>query len=129
LKIKLYWPKCNFINKNWNEEGIDSYWLECTLEEAEKNVFPHLSKIQIEESKRNWEPKEKGTKDIVIGMDQLCYLVSKDLKSIISFPWYYPYSGQWNAYCPFRRIDECNIFSLDELKLVKLIFQGEPVTE
>lgn len=53
MKIKLYWPSCNFLNRQWVKERIDLYWVECTFEEAERNVFPYLSLEQIEESKRN----------------------------------------------------------------------------
>lgn len=93
MKIKLYWPKCHFSNNQREDEKIDSYWVECTFEDAERNVFLYLSPDQIELSKQNWEPKEKGSKDIGIDTDRLCYLVSKDLQSIVSYRWYYPYSG------------------------------------
>ncbi len=42
----------------------------------------------------------------------------KDLKSIESFPWYYPYSGQWNAYCPFEEIEEVDISDLKEILVI-----------
>ncbi len=118
MNIKLYWPKCKFLNKQWVDEKIDSYWVECTFEEAERNVFPYLSIDQIEISKKNWEPKEKGSKDNGIETDRLCYLVSKDLRSIISFPWYYPYSGQWNGYCPFLEVEEIEINDLKDLSTI-----------
>lgn len=116
MKIKLYWPKCDYLNKQWIATGVDSYWVECTYEEAERKIFPHLSSGQIEDSKKNWEPKEEGARDIGIDIDRLCYLVSKDMQSIESFPWYYPYSGHWNAYCPFEAIKEIEIVELDELR-------------
>lgn len=118
MKIKLYWPKCNFVNKEWVNDEIDSFWVECTFEEAEKKIFPYLSPRQLEESRRNWEPRERDAKDIQIETDRLCYLVSKDLKSIISFPWYYPYSGQWNAYCPFEEIREVEIKELKDVSSI-----------
>ena len=118
MKIKLYWPKCNFLNMKWVDEEIDSYWVECTFEEAERNVFPYLSIDQIEQSKKHWEPKERGSKDIQIETHSLCYLVSKDLQSIISFPWYYPYSGQWNGYCPFEEIKEVEIKDLKDVSSI-----------
>jgi len=118
LKIKLYWPRCKFLNKQWVDEEIDSYWVECTLKEAEKYVFSYLSTDQIEESRSRWKPREKGSKDEQIEKDYLYYLVSKDLQSIISFPWYYPYSGQWNAYCPFEEIKEVEIKELKDVSRV-----------
>lgn len=115
MKIKLYWPNCKYINKQWTDCGMDSYWVECTYEEAEKWVFPYLSLEQLAESKRNWEPKDKDLKDIGFETDKLCFLISKDLRSIESFCWYYPYSGQWNAYCPFEEIKEVEINELKDV--------------
>lgn len=118
MKIKLYWPRCNFPSKQRADEEIDSYWVECTLEEAEINVFPRLSLAQIEISKKNWEPKENDSKDIVIDTNSLCYLVSKNLRSITSFPWYYPYSGQWNGYSPFEEMREIEIKDLKDIATI-----------
>lgn len=115
MKIKLYWPKCNIHNEKRVSHEMDSYWVECTFEEAQNRVFPYLSLDQIEQSKINWKPKEKGSTDIGIDTDRLCYLVTKDLVSIISFPWYYPYSGQWNGYCPFKEIKEVKIEDLKDV--------------
>lgn len=115
MKIKLYWPRCNFLNKQWVNDEIDSYWIECTLEEAESKIFPYLSLDQIEESKKNYRLTDKQSKDLQMEKDRLYYLISKDLSSIISFPWYYPYSGQWNAYCPFEEIKEVDIKNLKDL--------------
>ena len=120
LKIQLYWPKCKFQNGEWGQSGIDSYWVECTSQESEEKVFKYLSSAQIKESKRNWEPRKRNSKDFKIETDRLCYLVSKDLKSIMSFPWYYPYSGQWNAYCPFERIKEIEIQDLSEVSNISI---------
>jgi hypothetical protein len=114
VNIKLFWPNCDFINKQLGGDKIDSYWVECTFEEAEKSIFPYLSQEQIEESKIIWDPKEKT--DIEIDTDHLCYLVSKDLKSITPMPWYYPYSGMWNGYCPFVEIPKVEITELSEIK-------------
>lgn len=118
LKIKLFWPQCKFINSDWVDEGIDSYWIQCTYEEAQKYVFPYLLPDQIEESKRKWKLRKKGSSEEQIETDFIYYLVSKDLLSIISLPWYYPYSSQWNAYCPFEEIKEIEINDLKALSSV-----------
>jgi hypothetical protein len=118
--IKLYWPECDFINNQWVGDRIDSYWVECTLEEAVENVFPYLLPEQIEASKNIWEPREKS-KDIGIDTDRLCYLVSKDLRSIMPMPWFYPYSGMWNAYCPFVEIKNIEIKELSQIKYLTII--------
>lgn len=120
MKIQLYWPKCEFQNGKWGQKGVDSYWIECTLQESEEKVFKYLSSEQIEESKSNWDPRENYSKDIGIETDRLCYLVTKDLKSIMPSQWYYPYAGQWNAYCPFERIKEIEIQDLSEVSNISI---------
>ncbi|WP_298845753.1 hypothetical protein [Clostridium sp.] len=75
MKINHYWPKCNLINGEWVDECIDSYWLECSYEEAEKYVFPYLIPEQIETSKRIWE---QGKRKDFKKSDRFCFLVSKD---------------------------------------------------
>ncbi len=115
MKIKLLWPQCRFLNKQWTKEAMDSYWIQCTIDEAKNKVFIYLSASQIEESMKNWEPKENDVESIKNDSDCLHFLISKDLKSIESFPWYYPYSGQWNAYCPFEEIEEVEISDLKEI--------------
>lgn len=114
MKIKLIWAKCRFHNKQWTDNEMDSYWVQCTIDEARNRVFSYLSEGQIEESMKNWEPKEND--DLMKNeSEHLYYLVSRDLQSIESFPWYYPFSGQWNAYCPFDEIEEINISDLKEI--------------
>jgi hypothetical protein len=115
MEIKLYWPKCNFLHKKWGKIEIDSYWVECTLEEAEREVFPLLSTEAIKESKSNWRPRREDFENDTIETDRYCFLVSKDLSSIESYPWSYPYSGHWNAYCPFEAIEPIEIKKLKEL--------------
>ena len=63
--------------------------------------------------------------------NHLHFLISKDLKSIESFPWCYPYSGQWNAYCPFEEIEEVDINDLKEiLELDGIVFiESKEVSE
>ena len=115
--IKYFWPKCSLINKKWTRQEIDSFWVECTLNEAEREIFPYLTKEEIEESKKNWRPSREDFKQA----DHYCFLVSKDLKSIESFPWYYPISGHWGAYSPFEAFGPIEI---DELEKIKFLIKG-----
>jgi hypothetical protein len=113
--IKLFWPECKYFSGEWSNTKIDSYWIECTLEEAKNKVFPYLLPEKIEESLKNWDPKEQQSLLKHINRNLLCFLISKDLKSIEPLPWFYPYSGQWGAYCPFNDMKEVHIDELIEL--------------
>ena len=116
MKIKLFWPKCTYLNKEWCSEVLDSYWVECKKDEAIEKIFPYLSIEQIEESNSNYRPKKENASEFGIETDNYCFLVSKNLNSIESFPWHYPYAGQWNTFCPFEAINEFQISDLMELK-------------
>ncbi|MGE5676467.1 MAG: hypothetical protein ACM3ZR_00240 [Pseudomonadota bacterium] len=115
VKVRLYWPECNYQNEQWSGRKIDSFWVECTYEEAQSCIFPRLNEGQIRKSRMYWDPRSKKADMNLEDTDMLCYLVSKNLESITPLPWYYPYSGEWNAYCPFEEIDEVEITDLKEL--------------
>lgn len=107
MKISLYWPNCQRINGKWSESGIDSYWTECTDEEAENIIFPYLTFEQIELSENFWQKgKARGGR---IDSNLLCFLVSKDLKSITPMAWFYPYSGHGGAYSPFVSVKDIEV--------------------
>ncbi len=116
MKIRLFWPGCDFLKKRWTDQNIDSYWIECTFDEAQNKIYQYLSAAQKAESQKYWEPNEEGSDIFKDKRNFLCFLVSKDLYSIEPFPWYYPYSGQWGAYCPFEAIEEMNINDLNEVR-------------
>jgi hypothetical protein len=120
LEIKLYWPNCNYHNKKWGQKKIDSFWVECSFEEAKREVFPYLTTEEKEQTMENWRPKEEGLQGNPKRRDCLCYLISKDLKSVSSFPWYYPYSGHWNAYCPFQEMKKIEIKELTEISNINI---------
>lgn len=117
MKIKFYWPQCDLINGGWVKECIDSYWVECSYEEAENYVFPYLIPKQIKTSIMLWkQAKGVGYR----GSDRLCFLVSKDAQSILPMAWFYPFSGHWNGYSPFVDIKTIEITKLEELLSIGL---------
>lgn len=104
LKISLYWPDCNRINGKLSNEKIDSFWLECSYEEADEFVFPYMNLENIQISKSMWEKQtseEDGRKK-----DILCFLVSRNLSSIYPLPWFYTNPFKWNVDSPFYQIKE-----------------------
>jgi len=113
MKIQLYCP-------GESRRGeIDSFWVECTVREAGWNVFPLLSKQEIIESCKYWEPRDPERINWPYDRaqtDLLCFLISKDLKTIMPEAWRYPYAAQWNGYCPFRKIDGIDISDLNEIQ-------------
>jgi hypothetical protein len=48
-----------------------------------------------------------------------CYLVSRNLESVVPMPWSFPYSGQWNSWCPFRVLPKSvNLKNLEEVSAI-----------
>ena len=116
LKIKLYWPQCKRINGKWQDNGIDSYWVECSYEEEQKYVLPYLTPDQVKLTEILW--KRQTSEAARVKKDLICFLVSKDLKAITPMVWYYPYSGHWNGNSPFIRINETKVTELEELRSI-----------
>ena len=115
MKIKVYWPQCGRVFYDYREDKIDAFWVECTVQEAKKNVFPLLTEKQIEESLRYWRPQAEDHPHLPFSYKKLYFLIAKDLKTIIPFDAHFPYAGQWNGYCPFRKIGEREISDLSEI--------------
>lgn len=53
MKIKMFWPECEFINGKWSNTPIDSFWVECTEEEAKAKVYPYLSAEEKNNMQKN----------------------------------------------------------------------------
>jgi len=116
MKIKIYWPKCNFINKEWSDhKKVDSYWVESTYKEAVRYVFPYLNPKKIKNCEEIWKLQQSGPKYSNKSNDYLCFLISKNLEAITPMPWFYPYSGHWGPYSPFVSIKETKITELEGL--------------
>lgn len=116
MKIKLYWPNCNFGSRGMEFNGNDTLFLECSLEEAKVQLFDHLTEEQIDQCLRDYNP-HPNPEQLEFGFetDKLCFLITKDQKVLLPEPWYFPYAGQWNAYNPFRKIKEIEIKDISEL--------------
>ncbi len=116
MKIKLYWPKCNLCFKDIEFNGNDALFLECSLEEAKEQLFHYLTDGQIDQCLRGYNPiSNPGQFEFGIETDKVCFLITKDQKLLLPEPWYFPYTGQWNAYNPFRKIKETEIKEIGEL--------------
>lgn len=116
MKIKLYWPNCNFGHRGTEFKGNDAFFLECSLEEAREQLFDRLTVEQIDYCLREYDSRpNQGQSAFGIETDKICFLITKDQKVLLPEPWYFPYAGQWNAYNPFRKIKEIDISAVNEL--------------
>ncbi len=111
MYTELYWPGCKARLMDATFGGQDAYFVTCSLEEAERQLFPRLTHEQIRRCTGDYDPEPKEG----IPSDKICALVAVDLSVISAQPWWFPYAGQWNAYSPFRAVEEKERESLEDL--------------
>ena len=112
----MYWPNCILDCKDAKFNGEDALFLECNPEEVKEQLFDLLTENQIELCLRKYNPcPDPMQLEFGIETNKICFLITKNRKVILPCSWYFPYSGQWNAYNPFRKIKEIEIKDINEL--------------
>lgn len=97
---------------------MDSYWLEATLKEAERHMFPELDQARISKS-HDFARRGAGIAKIRSEVPRpYCFPVAKDLSTVDPFNVAYPFHHMGGAYSPFREIAERRINSLQEIKSI-----------
>jgi len=106
-------------------------WLECTVTEAEKNIYPLLSEEAIKISKdciaeimRKWEvgdeedmsqhPHDIYSKKII--KYPACFSVDINLSRIEPAQAHLPYSHMWNGYNPYSLTEEICFSDLEDIQ-------------
>jgi hypothetical protein len=109
--VQIVWPDCKFLGGKWrSDRAIDSFWVECSPEEGQHIIERYLG----DGKERIHEPGPSLHRED--GQLWQYFLISRDLSYVWSSPRVYPFSGQWNAYCPFRRLPHAIVIgSLEEL--------------
>lgn len=118
--VRMVWQNYDFRNMTWYAAPIDAFWVEATLEEAEKRIFPILATEKIERSKGLAIKNQRYGNMFGYGDHIYCFLVARDLSSIDSFRRDYPVSQMWNGDSPFRPIPLKDINDLKEVENVVL---------
>jgi|GEM_PF-679254 len=124
--VQLICPDCNGFGMDESMGPQDIFWVECRYDEAVKVVMPWVKSKQTEkaekiaaEIERNYrllseKPGGKHTNNL---WKKGCvyFLISRRLDLIKPMAHYFPYSGMWNAYNPFRKIFPQMIYGLEEV--------------
>ena len=104
--------------KSWINNEKDSFWVECTDQEVVDHIFP----LQSDDDFKKEIEFNRGPSTINGNQNENIYtnffLISVDLKDILSFNWVYPYAGMWNAANPFTEIDKVHFDNLEQLKKI-----------
>lgn len=122
---------------------LDSFWIACSKEEAEKWFVPLLDEKGLEQYnavlKMNAERKEDAPKSDIeyndmikeaMDVDEVAYAyfcVTRDLSDCYADVAHHPFHQLWNGYSPFRRCDHVEINTPDELKYITMTFKGKPI--
>ena len=102
--------------ESWINNEKDSFWVECTDQEVIDNILPLKSDADfLKEIEFNREPSEIN-KNLKERIYKNFFLISVDLKDVLSFNWVYPYEGMWNVTNLFEEIELVNFDNLNQLK-------------
>jgi hypothetical protein len=95
MLVRLYWPECKYRNWQWQETGLDAFWVECTLEEAREKVVPLLANDERTSEALSNELRVCEEPRVIAGIAEvyngetvaadspmLFFLVTRDLSSI-----------------------------------------------
>jgi hypothetical protein len=110
MKILYKWEDCSRF-----EPCSDAYYLEIPKHEISNELYDLLSKggesLKIDNEyfdEVNHFAKGKMTHGLA-NENCVYVLINKNLTKAILCDVYYPYSGQWGAYCPFKYLYKSNI--------------------
>jgi hypothetical protein len=112
MLVRLCWPDCDFWNGKWGTSPVDAVWVECSMEEAKDLVHPRLDAAAVALSEQLGAGVEGPPSCAGRPKPGFCFLVAADLTRTEPHPVSYPWSGMWNAYCPFRGLPEREVGSL-----------------
>jgi hypothetical protein len=145
MKVLYKWENCEafgWATKEYAENNGDAYFVEIPKDEVSEKLFSlfienshrnpdELRNGEYYDDVNNWGNPDLATRNCAY------VLIDKNVTKAILCDVYYPYSGQWGAYCPFKYLYQTNmqvkeyrkycihINDLEELKLLdKLIEEG-----
>lgn len=118
--------------------GDDQFWIGCTFEEAEANMLPLMSPVEVQKyhdlkSRRSSLSEDEQYMQTIrecydiSEVPKAYFNVSRDLK--VCYPEFplFPFAGQWNGYSPFVNCDHVEIHDLGELKQMEATYDGKPI--
>ena len=112
MKAKFRWENCGFLGCS------KAYIIEVSKKDNRKEVLDHLSlddkiRAQSDEYISHVKSWAKNNPDLA-NSESLYVLFSEDGKKGQLVDPEFPYSGQWNAYCPLCTVD-FEFFSLSDI--------------
>ncbi len=116
MKAVLIWRSCGLFKKRQ-----DGFWVQCPDSMVEEKILPHLSgkhKADFLEQKErylstSWTTANPG---LLVEPDSYYFMISRDGTEVLATVPFFPYSSQWDGYCPLEEIDIIAIGSVDDLK-------------
>mgnify|MGYP003588855142 CR=1 FL=1 len=115
MRAILVWPN-RVSDAKGNAKPMDYFWMECTAEEVEDKIVPRLSDELILRYRDLANVPNKPPPEWNFMRGKSFFLVSRDGREIEPFAWYFPFAGQWGAYCPFRCMRKRNMHDVSDLR-------------
>jgi len=116
MKTLLVWKDCTLFKKRQ-----DGFWVQCPSSELEKKILPYLSrekKTEFLERKKHFLSTDwaRANPGLLVEPGSYYFMIARDGTEVQPTDPFFPYSSQWNAYCPLKKIDIISIDSVDDLK-------------
>jgi hypothetical protein len=116
MKAVLLWKDCSLFNRKQ-----DGFWVQCASSELEEKILPYLSgehRARFLERREHFLSTEWATanSELLVKPNSYYFMVSRDGKEVQPTDPFFPYSSQWNAYCPLEEIRIVDIDSISDLE-------------
>lgn len=119
MKAVLLWKDCNIFKKKQ-----DGFWIQCPSSELEEKILPYLSGEHRTQFLKWRKERFLSTKwatinpGLLVEPDSYYFIISRDGKEVQPTDPFFPYSSQWNAYCPLEEIEIIKIDSINNLNTI-----------
>ncbi len=115
MKAVLIWRNCSLF-----EVEQDGFWVQCPESDIEEIIMPFISdeQKQIFIKRKEYLLSTKWAKSnpgLLVEPHSYYFMISRDGKEIQPTDPFFPYSSQWNGYCPLERMDIKQIKSIADI--------------
>jgi len=114
LKVLYKWDKCSRFKHH-----SDAYYLEIHKSEISDKILSFLGNEVILLNEEYFQNVNCFANDNIkyrwVNENCIYLLIDKDVTTAILCPPIYPYSSQWNGYCPFHNLYEPELLHKDHL--------------
>lgn len=123
MKVILVLPEADGFDLIKNRGPFEAFWVECNYREAQEIVLPEIQRRypskyreMASEVKQYYEEYRNAKSNRLWKSGCVYFLISRNLELIKPMPPFFPHSGMWNAYNPFRLIFPQKAYELSDIQ-------------